>query len=202
MCFAGVVVVRDAVNVLALIVIAVLTDVVSVVALTVIELADRNRSGRTELVDTVVVDIDVNSVVALTVDAVVVDIDLDSVVALTVDAVVVNIVIKIVVALTIDAVVVDIDLYSVVTLVVVIVGIVRAVEVVEVLVATIFFNFSCCALGSKLVQARKFQSSGRLVSLLLRTHEAPRIPAGLPARIGVFCSFAAMFLRGASKSVD
>jgi hypothetical protein len=297
LCFIGAVVVKD--------VVTVLIDVDSVVALTVIELADRNRSGRTELVDIVVVDKDVKRVVALTVDAVVVDMDVDRVVALTVVAVVVNMVVNNVVALTvtvdavvvdmnvnivvaltvtvdavvvdmgvnivvaltvtvdavvvdvdvnivvaltvtvdavvvdmvvnnvvaltvgavvvdmdldrvvaltvvavvvnmvmnsvaaltIDSVVVDIDPYSVVALVFV-VGIVPAVEVVEVLVATIFFNFSCRALVAKSVQARKFQSSGRLVSLLLWTHGAPRIPAGLPARTGVFCSL------DASKSVD
>jgi hypothetical protein len=259
LCFIGAVVVKD--------VVTVLIDVDSVVALTVIELADRNRSGRTELVDivvvdkdvkrvvaltvdavvvdmdvdrvvaltvvavvvnmvvnnvvaltvtvdavvvdmnvnivvaltvtvdAVVVDVDVNIVVALTVGAVVVDMDLDRVVALTVVAVVVNMVMNSVAALTIDSVVVDIDPYSVVALVFV-VGIVPAVEVVEVLVATIFFNFSCRALVAKSVQARKFQSSGRLVSLLLWTHGAPRIPAGLPARTGVFCSL------DASKSVD
>jgi hypothetical protein len=278
LCFIGAVVVKD--------VITVLIDVDSVVALTVIELADRNRSGRTELVDivvvdkdvkrvvaltvdavvvdmdvdrvvaltvvavvvnmvvnnvvaltvtvdavvvdmnvnivvaltvtvdavvvdmgvnivvaltvtvdAVVVDVDVNIVVALTVGAVVVDMDLDRVVALTVVAVVVNMVMNSVAALTIDSVVVDIDPYSVVALVFV-VGIVRAVEVVEVFEASIFRNSSCRALVAKSVQARKFQSSGRLVSLLLWTHDAPRIPAGLPARIGVFCSL------DASKSVD
>jgi hypothetical protein len=261
LCFIGAVVVKD--------VVTVLTDVDSVVALTVIELADRNRSGRTELVDivvvdkdvkrvvaltvdavvvdmdvdrvvaltvvavvvnmvvnnvvaltvivdavvvdmgvnivvaltvtvdAVVVDVDVNIVVALTVGAVVVDMDLDRVVALTVVAVVVNMVMNSVAALTIDSVVVDIDPYSVVALVFV-VGIVRAVEVVEVFEASIFRNPSCRALVAKSVQARKFQSSGRLVSdrSSLWTHDAPRILAGLSARIGVFRSF------GASKMVD
>jgi hypothetical protein len=111
---------------------------------------------------------------------------------------VVNMVMNGVVALTIDPVVVDLDPYSVVELlvVIVVVGIVRAVEVVEVLVATVFLNFSCRALVVS--QARKFQSSGRLVSdrSSLWTHDAPRILAGLSARIGVFRSF------GASKMVD